>query len=195
MSPNTFGHTLQLQDHRLQADHQVVDPCSYRFSPVNPIDENTPKEASKRTIFFVKRWKNLGERFCFWHGGSFLYNVGVLWSICGKSCGEGKKVRTWLRWYEPQKNSMQQRASGQQYFMRFVCLCRWKLLWEAVQRSGTYFGAKYGKHKMKRLQDGQPWTASWHMEPYDQEGEIRITTPKPSEMVLFRVKVSHPTSQ
>lgn len=92
------------------------------------------------------------------------------------------------------KNSMQQRASGQQYFTRFVCLCRWKLLWEAVQRSGTYFGAKYGKHKMKRLQDGQPWVASWHMEPYDQEGEIRITTHKPSEMVLFRVKAINPTS-
>ena len=62
-----------------------------------------PKEASKRTIFFVKRWKTLVKRFCFWRGRPFLYNVGVLWSMCGKSCGEGKKVRTWLRWYEAKR--------------------------------------------------------------------------------------------
>lgn len=112
MSPNTFGHTLQLQDHRLQANHQVVDPCSYRFSPVNPIDENTPKETSKRNFFLSLKVKNLGERFCFWRGRPFLYNVGVLWSICGKSCGEGKKVRTWLRWYEPQKTQCNSGPAG-----------------------------------------------------------------------------------
>ena len=58
-----------------------------------------------------KPWWNTS----FWRGGSFLYNVGVVWSICGKCCGEGKKVRTWLRWYEAKR--IFQKSSGQQYLV------------------------------------------------------------------------------
>ena len=64
----------------------------------------TRREKHQSGLYFLSKGeKPLGERFYFWHGGSFLYNVGVLWSICGKSCGEGKKVRTWLRWYEAKR--------------------------------------------------------------------------------------------
>lgn len=175
-----------------KANHQVV-----RFLSVNPIDENTPKEASKRIYFCQKEkkpwWKVffLARWFVF-----FCTMLGPYDRCVGNLVAKGRRWEPDCDGMNPKKTQCNSGPAGNNT-SRGLCVFvgensygkRFKGL---VPTSAQ--NMENTRWNVSRMVNPEWLHASWHMEPYDQEGEIRITTPKPSEMVLFRVKVSNPTS-